>query len=67
MKNKIEEDQVYKLKGHTINTLIELTYRIGKHDQLHKGEDYNPAQIKDSLQEVTHTLLSLNTFNELNN
>lgn len=30
---KLEEERVYKIKGHSIDSIILLAYRMGKHDE----------------------------------
>ena len=64
MKNKIEENQVYKLKGYTIEGIIELAYKFGKAD-----ERWKPSvdQTKNSKEMCIKQLLDFVSFQELNN
>jgi hypothetical protein len=62
--NKIKEHGTYKLKGYTIEGIIELAYSFGKAD-----ERWKPSvdQTKDSKAMCIKQLLDFVSFQELNN
>lgn len=59
----IKDSNVYKLKGYTIESIIELAYRFGKHDE--RFQTVND-QTKNSLTIVKKNLLEYDSFKELN-
>lgn len=63
MISKIEDNEVYKLRGYTIEGIIELAYNFGKTDERWKPE---VDQTKNSKEICIKQLLEFFSFQELN-
>ena len=63
MSRKIEEFEQYNIKGFTIESVIEMTYRFGRLDaRNHSGKDL----MAKSIEMVKDTLVGFDSFKEIN-
>ena len=60
-KTQIEQYSIYKLKGYSIDSIIELAYRFGCIDPAN-----NIKEQKKSIELVKKTLLGFDSFKDLN-